>query len=73
MLFVLKATYVLIYYTFFFYLVGALVGGQRVDQEASLEELVVDPAVEAHSLVDLAGVEVLAPWGQLEVAYVGWP
>lgn len=49
------------------------VEGQRADQEASLEELVVDPAVEAHSLVDLASVEVLVPWGQLEAADVGWP
>lgn len=49
------------------------VGGQRVVQEASSEELVVGPAVEAHSLVDLACVEVLVPWGQLEVAYGCWP
>lgn len=49
------------------------VEGQRADQGASLEELVVDPAAEDHSLVDLASVEVLAPWGQLEAAGVGWP
>lgn len=35
-------------------------GGQRVDQEASLEELGVDPVVEAQSWVDLASVEALA-------------
>lgn len=34
--------------------------GLRVDQEASLEELGVDPEVEAQSSVGLASVEVLA-------------
>lgn len=34
--------------------------GQRVDQEASLEELGVDPVVEAQPLADLASVEALA-------------
>ena len=34
--------------------------GQRVDQEASLEELGVDPVVEAQPLVDLASVEAPA-------------
>lgn len=34
--------------------------GQRVDREASLEELGVDPVVEAQPSVDLASVEVLA-------------
>lgn len=57
----------------FFNLVVVPVEDQRADQEASLEEPVGDPGVEAHSLVDLASVEVLAPWGQLEVADVGWP
>lgn len=59
--------------SFFFNLVVVPVEGQRADQEASLEELVVDRAAEAHSLVDLASVEVLAEWGQLEAADVGWP
>lgn len=61
MLFILKDNFVSIVCSIVFYLVVVLVEGQRVDQGASLEELVVDRAVEAHSLVDLAGVEVLAP------------
>lgn len=41
---------------------------QRVDQEASLEELEVDPEVEVQSLVDLACVEAPAdPQAQQEV------
>lgn len=60
-------------YCIFFNLVVVPVEGQRADQEASLEELVVDPVVEAHPLVDLASVVVLAPWGQLGAAGVGWP
>lgn len=45
--------------------------GQRVDREASLEELGVDPVVEAHPLVDLASVEVLAVPLAQEGAEVG--
>lgn len=42
------------------HLVAGQEAGQRVDQEASLEGLGVDPVVEAQSLVDPAGVEGLA-------------
>lgn len=46
---------------------------QRVDQEASLEELGVDPVVEAQSLVDLANVEVLVdPLAQQEGVDADW-
>lgn len=55
-------------------LVVGLEEGQTVDQEASLEELGVDPAVEGQPLVDLACVEVLAvPMAQQEGEDVGWP
>lgn len=55
-----------------------LVGGQeevqRVDQEASLEELGVDQVVEAQPLVDLASVEALAvPLAQEEEVDADWP
>lgn len=47
--------------------------GQRVDQEASLEELGVDPVVGAQSLVDLASVEALAvPLAQPEGVDADW-
>lgn len=47
--------------------------GQKVDQEASLEVLGVDPAVEAQSLVDLASVEALAvPPAQQEEVDADW-
>lgn len=48
--------------------------GQRVDQEASLEELGVDPVAEAQPLVDLASVEALAvPLAQQEGVDADWP
>ena len=46
--------------------------GQRVDQEASLEEQGVDPVGEALSLVGLVRVEVLAVPQQGE-ADADWP
>lgn len=55
-------------------LVAGLEEGQTVDQEASLEELGVDQAVEGQPLVDLACVEVLAvPLAQQEGVDAGWP
>lgn len=48
--------------------------GQKVDLEASLEELGVGPVVEAQSLVDLASVEGLAvPPAQQEGVDADWP
>lgn len=47
--------------------------GQRVDREASLEELGVGPVVEVQSLVDLASAEVLAaPLAQQGGADADW-
>lgn len=55
-------------------LVVGLEEGQSVDQEASLEELAVDPAVEGQPSADLACVEDLAvPMAQQEGVDVGWP
>lgn len=54
--------------------VGGQEVGQRVDQEASLEELGVDRVVEAQSLVDLASVEALAVLlAQEEGVDADWP
>lgn len=55
-------------------LVGGQEAGQRVDQEASLEELGVDQVVEAQPLVGLASVEGLAvPLAQEEGVDADWP
>lgn len=54
-------------------LVGGREAGQTVDQEASLEELGVDPVVGVQSWVDLACVEVLAvPLAQKEGVGADW-
>lgn len=55
-------------------LVGGQEAGQRVDQEASLEVLGVDPVVEAQPLVGLACVEALAVLpAQQEGVDADWP